>query len=135
MKSTLDIVDILWSRADQSVLKTAISGTICKHRRSPNSTMEDIVINCLPVGNEQLSKTFANVNIHVPDIEITVNGQTDKQPDHVRLQALAALAIPVFNEVWISGMFYGVQQQQLFRDPEAGDHYINIRIAASILNL
>lgn len=135
MMTTLDIVDLLYVKLDASALKTAISGTINKHRRVADSDKEDVVINCLPVNNEQLQKTIANVNIHVPDLQIEVNGVQDKQPDHARLQTLAALAIGILNDNWTSTLNYDVQQQVIIEDREAGDHYINIRIEFFIENL
>ena len=135
MTTTLDIVDTLFARLDASALKTAINGNICKHRRDPNSTSEDVVINSLPVNNEQLSRAVANVNVHVPDIEVTVNGQQDKQPNHPRLKQLAGIAVTALNDVWETNKNYTVQQQTLIRDADAGDHYINIRIEFNIVNL
>jgi hypothetical protein len=139
MITTLEIVEILWARIQASALITdpvkKITGANCYHRRDPNSTKEDIVTNCLPINNEQLSKVIANVNIHVPDLEVTINGVQDKQPNHDRLKELAEMAVAALTDVWINGMNYTVQQQQLFRDTEAGDHYINIRVEFFIENL
>ena len=135
MMTTLDIVDILWSRADGSSLKSSINGSLCKHRRDPNSTKEDIVFNCLPVNGEQLSKAIANVNVFVPDIEVEANGQIDKQPNHTRLKALASEAVGIYKENWTADLNYSVQQQVLIADPDSGCHYINIRIEFFIENL
>lgn len=135
MTTTLDIVDILWSRLDSSAIKAAITGSICKHRRDPNSTKEDIVVNSLPVSNQQLQKGVANVNVHVPDIIVTANGMQDKQPNHERLKALAIQAVDILKDNWTATMNYDVQQQTLIRDAEAGDHFINIRIEFFIQNL
>lgn len=135
MTTTEDIIDILFARADASALKSAISGSICKRRRDGNSRLEDVVINCLPAQNTELQNIVANVNIHVPNITVQVNGQDDAQPDNVRLKQLAAIAIPVFTDVWEAGYNYTVQQQLVFEDREAGDHYINLRIEFFIENL
>lgn len=135
MTTTEDIIDILYARADGSALKTAISGSICKRKRDGNSSLEDVVINCLPALGNQLQNVIANINIHVPNITVNVNGFEDSQPDNVRLKALAALAVPIFTDVWSAEYNYTVQQQMVFEDREAGDHYINLRIEFFIVNL
>lgn len=135
MKTTLDIVDILFTALDASSLKAAITGTICKHKRDFNSGLEDVVINCLPVNNQQLQNCIANVNIHVPDQMINSGGAENKQPNHVRLKALATMATDILKDNWQTDLNFDVQQQNLFEDPEAGDHYINIRLEFFIENL
>lgn len=135
MTTTEDIIDILFSRADGSALKTAVTGSICKRKRDGNSRLEDVVINCLPALNTELQNVIANVNIHVPDIVVSVNGQDDRQPNSARLKELAAIAVPVFTDVWADEYNYTVQQQHVLEDREAGDHYINLRIEFFIENL
>jgi hypothetical protein len=135
MTTTEDIIEILFARANAGPLKDAITGTVCKRKRDGNSSTEDVVINCLPVNAEQLQNGIANVNIHVPDVTVNINGIDQKQPNSVRLQQLAGIAVPHFTDVWASGYNYTVQQQTVFEDQEAGDHYINLRIEFFIENL
>lgn len=135
MMTTLDIIDLLWTKLDGSALKSAITGKMYKLLRLANSKKEDVVINCLPINNEQLSKTIANINIHVPDLTIEVDGIAQQVPDIVRLKSLAALAISILKDTWTSTLNYDVQQQVVIQDREAGDHYINIRLEFNIINL
>lgn len=135
MMTTLDIIDLLWSKLDGSALKNAITGKMYKLVRLANSKKEDVVINCLPINNEQLSKTIANINIHVPDLTIEVDSIAQQVPDIVRLKSLAALAISILKDTWTSTLNYDVQQQVVIQDREAGDHYINIRLEFNIINL
>lgn len=136
MKSTLDIVDVLWAKLDGSSLKASITGKIYKHSRPAGSQLEDIIINCLPVNNQALQKTVANVNIHVANKKINSNGvQDDTIADHVRLKALAAAAIVILKDNWTADLNYDVQQQTIIPDVQAGDYYINIRIEFNIENL
>lgn len=135
MTTTLDIVDQLFTKLDASALKTAITGSICKHKRDGNSSLEDVVINCLPVNNEQLQNAIANVNIHVPDLVINTGGMEDKQPNHVRLKTLSAMAVDILKDNWTATLNYDVQQQVIIQDRDAGDYYINIRIEFFIENL
>lgn len=133
--TNLEIVDIVWNHLHGSALDTAVSGDVYKHRRAPNSTAEDVVINCLPINNEQISKTIANVNIHVPDIDVMMNGLTEKHPNHARLMELANIAMPLLKDKWFDTYHFDVEQQTLIQDREAGDHYINFRIEFIIENL
>lgn len=136
MITTLDILDIVWNRLDGSQLKTAIIGGLYKHRRPAGSQKEDVVINSLSINNLQLQSAIVNVNIHVPNITIEVNGvQDSSQPNFTRLQELAAIAVEVLSEVWADDYNYDVQQQVLLEDEEAGDHYINIRIEFFNINI
>lgn len=135
MTTTEDIIDLLFAKLDSSSIKTAITGSICKRKRDAGSTKEDAVINCLAVPNLQLQNVIANVNIHVPDIVVVINGIQDRQPNLSRLKELAALGVSILKDNWTSTLNYDVQQQQIFEDREAGDHYINLRIEFFIENL
>lgn len=136
MKTTFNLVDILWGKLKASPLATAINGGIYKYRRPINSRKEDVLINCLPVDNNQMQQAIANVNIHVPNQVHTLNGAVDdSQPNHVRLSELADLAIAALTDVWAEDYNFDVQQQILFSDDEANDHYINIRIEFNNINL
>lgn len=136
MMTTLDLVDIVWQKLNTSPLKTAITGGLYKHRRPAGSQNEDVVINSLPINNVQLQTGIANVNIHVPNLTIEVNGvQDSKQPNSQRLKELAEMAIEALSDVWADDYNYDVQQQMLLEDEEAGDHYINLRIEFFNINI
>jgi hypothetical protein len=136
MMTTLDLVDIVWQRLNGSQLKTAITGGLYKHRRPAGSQSEDVIINSLPINNLQLQSAIVNVNIHVPNLTIAIGGVQDtRQPDSERLNELAKMAVGVISEVWAEDYNYDVQQQVLFEDEEAGDHYINIRIEFFNINI
>jgi hypothetical protein len=135
MKSTLDLVDIVWTALDASALKAAITGDISKHRRTPNSTKEDIVINALPISGAQIQEAIVNVNLHVPDIKVNKNGMDDFMPNHTRLKALCNIALNALQDNWGEDYNFDVQQQNLFRDEEANDHYINIRLEFYNVNI
>lgn len=136
MITTLDVIDTLWTRLNYSQLKAMINGGVYKHRRPAGSNKEDVVINCLPIGNIQLQACIANVNIHVPNLTIEVNGvQDSKQPNTIRLQELALVAIDMLSDVWSGEYTYDVQQQTLLEDEEASDHYINIRVEFLNINI
>jgi hypothetical protein len=58
-----------------------------------NSDKEDVVINSLPINNSQMQSGVFNVNIHVPNLVLNINGNIDTtQPNHERIKQLTALA-------------------------------------------
>lgn len=134
MKTTLDLVDIVWQRLNTSPLKTEINGGLFKHRRPAGSQNEDVVINALPINNLQLQSAIVNVNIHAPNLTIQVGSiQDNKQPDSERLNELTKIAVEALSEVWSDDYNYDVQQEVLIEDEE--DHYINIRLEFFNINI
>lgn len=134
MKTTLDVVDAIFNALKGSTLENVISGSIYKHRRVLNSKKEDVVINSLPINNEQLQQCVANVNIHVPDVTFKVDGNVEYQPDHTRLLELAAEAVQSL-EAWESDYHFDVQQQSIIQEESAKEHFINIRLNFYSINL
>lgn len=129
MITTLDAVDIVYQKLKSGALPGVISGGLYKQTRPTNSESEDVVINSLPINSEQLQEGVLNVNIHVPNLVISVNGiQDTSQPDFARLKTLTALAVAELTDVWGDEAHYTVQQQALFSEDEFKDHYSNIRL-------
>ncbi len=135
MKTTLDTVDIVWSRLDASPLKAEITGGIFKHQRPTGSVKEDVVINGLPINNLQVQSAIVNVNIHVPALFIDFEGTQTQQPDNVRLNELSVLAIAALSDVWSQDYNYDVQQQILIMDTDPTDFYVNIRLEFFNINI
>lgn len=135
MTTTLDAVDIVWKRLNESPIKAAITGGIYK-KRPLNSSLEDVVINSLPISALQLQEGLVNVNIHVPNLVIT-NGtvQDPTQPNHARLKALATIAALSLNDVWIDDVHFTIQQQTVFEEPEINEHYVNFRLLFYAVNI
>lgn len=135
MKTTLDLVDVLYNLLKTGALRDAISGKVYKMNRPINSDLEDVVINSLPITSDQLQEAVANVNIFVPDALISVNGQQTKVPNHTRLKQLARIAVDMLEE-GISGDYYWeVQQQTVIQDDESEQHFVNIRTEFFISNI
>ena len=137
MKSNLQAVDIVFSHLKGSVLDTAITGQVMKHRRIANSTKEDVVINCLTLGNEQLQKGILNVNIHVPNLSVPteqVGVRDNTYPNSVRLEELTNLAIPLLKDQWSSDYDFDLDQQPNLITEETSS-FNNIRIIFQALNV
>ncbi|GAB3973834.1 hypothetical protein GCM10028806_28530 [Spirosoma terrae] len=129
MKTTFDQVNILYSRLSGSNLKTAITGSIYKLVRLTDSKLEDVVVNSLPVTNDQIQRGTANVNIYVPDITYKPqNGKAQLVPNAERLYELAAIATQVVNEHSTPDYTFWLVNQSLIPEPETNQHYINLRI-------
>jgi hypothetical protein len=136
MKTTLDIVEIVWQHLNSvSSITSAISGKVHKHKRPANSTNEDVVINSLPFNNSQIQTGVVNVNVFCPDLQVTSNGITTNMPNHTRLTTLASLIIPYLTAQWTTEYNFDIQQQNLFEDTESKQHYINIRVEFFNINI
>jgi hypothetical protein len=136
MKTTLEIIDTLWSHINNSSLKSAINGQICKQKRPISSKAEDVVINCLAANNEQLQTAIVNVNIYVPNVTVRLNGAVDtSQPNMARLETLAVAAGAILDDQWVDDYNFSVQQQLVIEDQESTSHYINFRIEYYSINI
>lgn len=129
MKTTAEVIGILFDLTKNSSLASAITGKIRKGQRPVNSDKEDIVINCLPINNEPLQKCVANVNIYVPCFIIKENGVQTDAPDFARLETLSAMAVTAFKNVReIQDWHLEWQQQTILKDENSKSWFINIRI-------
>lgn len=134
MKTTLDIVDIVYGWLSPTVFSDSLSGEVYKHKRPINSKKEDVVIEALASLNLDFQTSIVNVNIHVPDLIISQNNAQESQADHVRLKQLATSIQPYLNK-WADNTGFDIQQQILVEDPDAGQHYINFRLNFYSLNI
>lgn len=134
-----DAVDI--SREQLFALQTSnvlnITGNIYKYQRPLNSPLEDIVINSLPMSNDQLQECIVNWNIHVPNLRLDFGGKSDNsQPDTIRLKQLTKAIKDHLSEFWGDDAEYqfNIQQENLIRDDD-GTWYMNIRVEFRNVNL
>jgi hypothetical protein len=136
MKTTLELVNIIWQVLTVSPVKEEITGGIFKHIRPLNSEKEDVVINSLPNLNTDLSQAVVNVNVFVPNKTQNLNGAQDtSQPDAARLEELAGMATDALEDQWGDDYNFDVQQSVLIRDEEGGSWYYNIRLNFFSINV
>lgn len=139
MKTTFDFQDKLFELVNASALKTEITGGIYKGNRpimAVTAQKEDVVINCLPVTRDQLQETIGNINIHVKNLEIAIDGKPDKtQPDNVRLNLLTKMAIDVVTMYYGEDFHCDIEQQLLFEEQSINEHYSNIRVKVFSINI
>lgn len=67
MKSDIDIKDDIYAHVKGSQLEQAVSGKLCKRKRPPGSTGEDICISVVANENGQVQEATAYVNVYVAD--------------------------------------------------------------------
>ncbi len=135
MKTTLDLVDVIYTELKVGLLKDAITGIVKKNSRPVNSNKEDAIINSLPITSEQLQEAIVNVNVFVPNLNVSLSGVQNKIADHSRLKALGRLAVDELTD-GISGDYtWDVQQQTVIEDNESDSHYVNIRVQFYISNI
>jgi hypothetical protein len=137
MKTTIDIVDILWKLLNSnSSLTTDQKGKRYKHSRPVGSTGEDIVINSLPVDNNLLQQALANVNVYAGNQSVTMGAAESQEPDTKRLNMLAKKVITIINDHYDleKEIGFDVQQMVLINDEQTGEWYYNIRVTTYNLN-
>ena len=137
MKTSLDIVDIIYGRLNPTISGDGIiSGKVYKHKRPINSKLEDVVIGTLATINTDVQTAIINVNVHVQDLIIASNGAQESQANHLRLNQLAKYVMGMLDNKWLTNDYsFNIQQQTLFEDLEGKEHYINIRIEFFSINV
>ena len=135
MKTTLDLVDVVWQLLNSSSLKGEITGGVYKLKRPLNSAKEDVVVNSLPVSNEQLQTAIVNVNVFVIDLEVGIEGEKNTMLDIARLKQLAAMTVDILQDGIDGDYTWDVQQQTVIEDEGNDQHFVNIRLEFFISNI
>lgn len=127
MRNNFDVIDIVYSYLKP--FETELSGGLYKMKRPFNSKKEDIVINTLAINDEDAQRVTVNVNIHVPDLFVNIDGIEQKQPNFKRLQELVTKITPTIQEVYKDDYNFWIEWQQVIQDQAIADnHYCNIRL-------
>jgi hypothetical protein len=130
-----DAIDKVYQHLQGSAFTEALKGSIYKIKRPVNATSEDAVINSLGMPGDQLQKGLINLNIHVPNQVLLINGKQDTtQPDYVRAQTLTTLAIQSVEEYYNDEYWFVFQQQNIVESTDI-EIVVNIRINFFSINL
>lgn len=136
-----EVLNILYHILNDSVLSQMITGIICR-KRPVDSNKEDIVINSLGMPNLQLQTGVINVNIHVPNIQLSSGPNQDvTQGNYPRMTELSKIAVSILDDYYSpDGMYsFSVQQEGIFEDADddaaTPDHYVNIRLIVNYVNI
>lgn len=137
MKTVIDMVDDMYVLLNVSpVTSVLLSGDVFLDSRPDNNRNECVVINSLPITGEQLQRAVVNVNIHVPNLQLTINGQPDtSQPNRIRLKIISDVVIPLIKDAVINNTLTGIQNITMVNDKEIKEHFLNIRVATNSINL
>ena len=128
MRLVVDMGEILYGVVGGSALPGLVSGGVFLEKQPDDSKSEYIVINTIVLSEGPLDLGAANVNIHVPDMEISIGGRTQKAPNLARIKALGAVAIPLLKRGIGGGYSFGIENQNLIAEPELDSHYLNLVI-------
>ena len=126
--------DILFEVLNASTeLKNAINGGIyVQGERPDNSSKEDIVINNIAITHELPQSGNSNVNIHVEDLTLKINGQEQRKAKRERLRTLTSLTIAALKAARIEGLTFWITNETVIKEPAINQHYNNLRISWNI---
>lgn len=126
--------DILFEILNASAeLKAALSGGIyVQGERPDNSGKEDVVINNLLLNHEVPQTGTSNVNIHVPDKKVSIDGKEQFKADRERIRELTAIVLSVLKSANISGLTFRIVTETVTKESDISEHYNNLRIEWNI---
>lgn len=134
MKINLESVDDVFNLINIAQVRNEISGVISKNVRPTNSNKEDIVINSLTLNNQQLQRGIVNVNVHVPNLQISTSTGIDNEvPDHTRLSFITKLIVPLLKDIWSDNWDIDIEQINLVREDKSS--FNNIRVTYQSINV
>ncbi|MEL7599676.1 MAG: hypothetical protein AAGU18_06210 [Proteiniphilum sp.] len=130
MKQTFDTDSILYQILNGSpAILSAISGGVYIDERPDGSEAEDIVVNTIDLTQEYAPQLgTSNVNIHVSDIDVQINGVQQKKKNRERLKSLTTIVLDALKSAKIEGLALIVTNQTTIKEPTINQHYVNIRV-------
>lgn len=130
MKQTFDTDSILYQilNGSQAII-SAISGGVYIDERPDGSESEDIVVNTIDLTQEYAPQLgTSNVNIHVSDIDVQINGIQQKKKNRERLKSITTIVLDALKSNKIEGLTLIVTNQTTIKEPSINQHYVNIRV-------
>lgn len=136
MKQTFDTDTIIYGvLKGTAALTSAISGGVYPRQRPLNSGKEDVVINTITLTQDTYPQLgTSNINIHVPDKTVTIDGVQQKVQNGERLKAISALVLEAIRRANVTGLKMIVESQATVQEASINEHYVNIRINWNIHN-
>lgn len=130
MKQTFDTDSILYQILNgYPAIFSAISGGVYIDERPDGSEAEDIVVNTIDLTQEYAPQLgTSNVNIHVSDIDVQINGVQQKKKNRERLKSLTTIVLDALKSAKIEGLALIVTNQTTIKEPTINQHYVNIRV-------
>lgn len=136
MKTAFDTDSILYKILKGSVVKVAIGGGIYVGGGRPlDSNAEDIEINTISITQGYSPQIgTSNINIYVPDKNVTIGDREQLQADRKRLCELANITMNVVRNANITGLKAIPTSMTILQEPKVSQHFVNIRIDWNIQN-
>ena len=134
MKQIFDTDTILFQTLkNDSAIASQLTGGVYIRQRPDNSVKEDIVVNTIALSQEYAPQIgTSNINIHVSDKTVNIGGVQQKVADLVRLKTLSGLVLDKIRTVVVQGLTMTIEPQNLIKEDEISQHYVNIRISWNI---
>lgn len=134
MISDIEVKDNLYRFIKGSVLEYAVTGVLSKTVRPKNSDKEDIVISVISNMSGQIQEIYANVNIYVKDLSITMDGQTQNEMNVTRCRELCRLAFDLLEVGSGEDFRFEIESQRVITVDDIQHHVINNKILYKQVN-
>lgn len=127
---SIDTDDTLFQILNASAaLKAELTGGIYVLGERPDgSEKEDIVVNNLFINHTIPQTGTSNVNIHVPDMTLTIGGKQQHKANRERLRTLTALVLEALKAANIQGLAIRITNETIIKEPNIPEHYTNVRV-------
>jgi len=112
-----------------SQLVSAINGRIYKQKRPDNSKKEDIVVNTISVSHDHPQEATSNINIHIPDKQVKIDGVQQYTPQTDKLESLTKKVVDIVKAANYTGISLWVSVESLIKEDNINEHYQNIRLS------
>jgi len=124
---------IIFALLNDHDVRTSITGNLIVGSVVGDFTKENVTINSLTLGSGDIQRGIVNVNIHVPDISVTVGGKTTKQRNNERLKTLTEMVAEVLMSNGYSSTYnFWLDEESaftVFKNTDGIDnHFANIKI-------
>lgn len=114
---------------DSGMFEDLTGGIYTAGERPVDSNFEDIVLNNISFDHSTPKRGITNVNIHVPDITVEIDGVQQTKTNRERLEELNQRIVSVIESTVIDGVALHIDSTQFFAEQTAAEHYLNIRVS------
>ena len=133
---TIELEDILYKalKASEPVAAAIDGGIFVLGERPEGSGKVDIVINTITGGTgTRPQNAVVNVNIHVPDLLLTIDGGQQRKANRERLRPVVKAVRQTINAANIEGLSLQIVGENIIRETQVPEHYANIRVNCYIV--
>ena len=110
-------------------LTAALRGRIYNLRRSDGvDTEECVCINTPWSQHTSPQQGYSNINVHVPDVAVRIEGKEQMQPDLSRLSMLSALVVEALEDANVMGVSLEKAAENIMEETQRREHYNNVRV-------